>query len=127
MHYVGRFREDDLSPPSGRLEGRVAGQRRKMLIDKDTGSVHMYLMVIQLEPGGVVKRHLHNFEEGYFFLQGEVIGEIGDQEHTFVPGDYCIVPVDTPHSWRVEGSVPGRWVEMYAPQPSEKGGTIWLV
>ncbi|MFQ5880648.1 MAG: hypothetical protein ACE5IZ_10820, partial [Dehalococcoidia bacterium] len=67
MHYVGQFRVEDLPTPSTRLEGRVANQTMKMLIDKSTGSLHMYLMVIQLEPGGVVKRHYHPFEEAYFF------------------------------------------------------------
>lgn len=125
MHYVGRFTDEDLPPANSRLEGRVVNQTMKMLIDKSTGSSHMFLMVIQLESGGVVKRHLHNFEEGYFFLQGEVIGEIDGQVRKFVPGDYCIVAVDTPHRWWVEGNAPGRWIEMYAPQPPERGGTIW--
>lgn len=121
MHYVGRFREEELPPPAELYGGQIQGLRQRMLIDRSIGASHMYLMVNQLEPGGKLDAHIHAFEEGYFFLSGEMIGMIDEHAYHFVPGDYCIVQVATPHAWRNPGQVPVRWIEVFAPQPSETG------
>lgn len=121
MHYVGKFREEDLPEPGERFQGHVQGLSQAMLIDSSVGSVHMNLMVNQLKPGGTLDAHIHAFEEGYFFLEGEMIGMIDGHFYRLGPGDYCITSVGTPHAWRNASSAPVRWVEMFSPQPSATG------
>ncbi len=122
MHYVTQFREEDLPVPADPERGKIRRPRQKMLIDQSTGSVHMYLMVNELPPGGELDAHIHPFEEGYFMLSGEVNVMIDDIDYRFGPGDYAISPVGVPHAWRTPGQESPRWIEMFAPQPSATPG-----
>lgn len=106
---------DDLAPES-------LGLTRWPVVTENDGAVHTGFGVCRLEPGGTVPAHVHSFEESVYVLEGETVLQTPEASTRLSAGDYGVVPVGVPHSFRNEGSVPARWAEMLAPQPREKYG-----
>lgn len=115
MHHVSKFDPATMTTPSLYAEHSV-GFKRAALFDHSTGSVHMGVGICELA-AGAIEPHLHSFEESFYVLEGEVIGEIDGQAHLFVPGDYGLISTGVKHAWRNAGEQPARWLEMQAPQP----------
>ena len=77
-------------------------------------------MVVQYAPGGFINEHDHAFEEGFFFLEGEVEAGLEDSTHVLQAGDYCWSSVGSMHALhnRSDGIV--RWLETQVPQPPSR-------
>lgn len=120
MHSVGRLNEATFQMPAG-YEDHSQDYSRVTLVDDTVGSVHLGQGVCQLAPGGTLDPHAHSFEEGFFILEGHVVGSVDGRAYHFVPGDYGVIPVGVAHSWRNIDSRPVRWLEMLAPQPKPAG------
>jgi quercetin dioxygenase-like cupin family protein len=92
----------------------------KILVGPDTGASQFNLMVVQYAPGGYIKEHDHAFEEGFFFLEGEVEAELEGKKYALQAGDYCWSSVGSMHALlnRSDGSV--RWLETQVPQPPSR-------
>lgn len=122
MHFVGTVNEIGLHVPPLYAE-HSQDYTRASLVDHTRGSVHMGLGLCQLAPDGRLNVHVHSYEEAFFILEGEVLGSIGGKAYQFGPGDYGIISVGVPHSWRNVSEQPGRWLEMLAaqPKPPERG------
>ena len=43
-------------------------------------------MVVQYAPGGFINEHDHAFEEGFFFLEGEIEAELEGETHVLAGG-----------------------------------------
>jgi quercetin dioxygenase-like cupin family protein len=114
-HLVLRTADERLEVPAV-FEGHSDGFRRWAAIDGSGPSVHMGFGICQLEPDGSVDWHLHDFEQSFYVLDGEVEVETGEGVFTLVPGDYGLFPVAAPHAWRNTGDRPARWADMSAPQ-----------
>jgi quercetin dioxygenase-like cupin family protein len=91
-------------------------------INYGTGSVHSDFGVSRLGPAGVIPAHVHSFEETFYLMDGEVI--LGTQEATVElhAGDYGVIPVGVPHSWRAAGGGTAVWADHYTPPPRAKYG-----
>ena len=59
----------------------------KMLVDRPFGADHVTMFTVDYELGGAAQAHDHPFEEAYYFLAGEVEGELDGQHYTLRPGD----------------------------------------
>jgi quercetin dioxygenase-like cupin family protein len=95
-----------------------AGFAEWIVVDEQTpGAVHTGFSVAQLGPGGEVPARVHSFEECVFGLAGEVVLQTADAATLLAPGDYGLIPVGVPHSWRNESGDPARWARMLGPQP----------
>jgi mannose-6-phosphate isomerase-like protein (cupin superfamily) len=92
------------------------GFKRAGFIDHSTGSVHMGVGVCELA-SGAMEPHLHSFEESFYVLEGNVIGEIDGRAFLFSPGDFGLISTGVKHAWRNASDKPARWLEMQAPQP----------
>ena len=80
MHYVSTLDEAAFSvPPDSKKHSQ--GYSRIALVDHSVGSVHMGVGVAQLEAGGRLASHLHSFEEGFFILEGQVLGSVDGLAH----------------------------------------------
>ena len=94
------------------------GFRRWSIVGDGTpGVVHTGFGICTLEPGGTVDAHVRSLEESFFVLEGEAVLETSEGAFLVRPGDYGLVPVGVPHSWRNAGSTAARWADMAAPQP----------
>lgn len=125
-HFVLRADEGRFATPSV-LAGHHEGWRRRTIVGADAGAVHTGFGIMELDAGGHIGWHVHSYEESFFLLEGEVVCETEDGAHLLRPGDYGVVHVGTPHTWRNTGDEPARWAEMAAPQPRPDGSDTFAV
>jgi quercetin dioxygenase-like cupin family protein len=121
----GRFDVATLPQPSGAIlagfdAANVGGAALEILVGPATGATQLNLMVVQYAPGGFINPHDHAFEEGFFFLEGEIEADLNGDGHTLRAGDYCWSSAGDMHALhnRSEGVV--RWLETQVPQPPSR-------
>src|SRR5438105_6702559 len=60
--------------------------------------------------------HLHRgFEECWYILGGEVDFSLGEEVRRVETGGFVLVPRDAPHTFRVAGGAPARWLGVFSP------------
>lgn len=89
------------------------------LIGPAEGSVHMEVGHSELAGGGYISGHLHPFEETFYILDGEVLLRSQGRDYALGVGDFGVIPLGVPHSWRNPGDAPVRWLRVRAPQPRD--------
>jgi quercetin dioxygenase-like cupin family protein len=93
-----------------------------MIDHESPGAVHTGFGTSQLDPGGRIDDHIHSYEESFYVLEGEVVVQTPEACALLVPGDYGVISLGTPHSWRNEGTAPARWADLLTPQPRPQFG-----
>lgn len=120
----GHFDVADLPPPSGAILAgagtNVGGASVKLLVNAEFGASQLILMALQYVPGGSIKEHDHAFEEGFFFIEGQIEVELDGEPHVFGPGDYFWSGVESMHALANRSDAPVRWLETQAPQPPSR-------
>jgi quercetin dioxygenase-like cupin family protein len=116
MHFVSKIDPSMAETPRAYEQGS-SGFRRATYVDRAMGSVHMGTGICYLDPTGVIRPHLHSFEESFYVLEGSLIVQIGEQSYVLEPGNFGLISTGIPHSWRNAGEQTARWLEMQAPQP----------
>lgn len=95
-----------------------SGFQRWAMVDHTTpGAVHTGFGISELAPGGSIHQHLHSFEETVYMLEGSVVIDTPEAAVELHPGDYGMVPLGVPHSWRNMSPEPARWADLLTPQP----------
>ena len=62
-------------------------------------------------PGDQPPLHVHeDGDEGFYVLDGEVRFWAGESERVLGPGEFALGPRGVPHSYRVEGERPARFI-----------------
>ena len=62
-------------------------------------------------PGDQPPLHVHrDSDEGFYLLEGEVAFWVGDVERRIGPGEFVLGPKGVPHTYRVEGETPARFI-----------------
>ncbi|HTW98067.1 MAG TPA: cupin domain-containing protein [Acidimicrobiales bacterium] len=97
----------------------------KMMVDPGLGADLMTMFMVDYEPGGAAQVHDHPFEEAYFFLQGEIDGEIEGELRTFRAGEVLFCGVGVLHGFFNTGGGHVRWIETQAPQPPRRHSYRW--
>jgi quercetin dioxygenase-like cupin family protein len=117
----GHFDVAELPEPSGAILAgagtNVGGASVSLLVDLDFGASQLVLMALQYVHGGAIKEHDHAFEEGFFFVEGELEADLDGERHTLGPGDYFWSGVGSMHALTNRSDAPVRWLETQAPQP----------
>jgi quercetin dioxygenase-like cupin family protein len=117
----GHFEAADLPAPSGAIlagaGSNVGGASVKLLMNQDFGTSQFILMALQYVPAGGIKEHDHAFEEGFFFVDGELEADLDGEKHTLGPGDFFWSAVGSAHELTNRSDAPVRWLETQAPQP----------
>ena len=121
-YWRDHFDAAELPQPSGAiLEGfdaaNVGGAALKILVGPATGASQLNLMIVQHVPGGFINPHDHAFEEGFFFLEGEIEANLGGEISTLRAGDYCWSAVGDMHALKNRSDGVVRWLETQVPQP----------
>lgn len=112
-----------LPPPSGGIgltgfdAGPIQGASARVVLGPDTGASQFNLMVVEYVPGGLIELHDHAFEEGFFFLDGQIEASLEGSTHMLGAGDYCWSGVGSPHGLVNRSPAPVRWLETQVPQP----------
>ncbi len=117
----GHFDVADLPEPSGAIlagaGANVGGASVKLLVNADFGASQLVLMALRYVPGGAIEEHDHAFEEGFFFVEGEIEAVIDGETQTLGAGDYFWSSVEGMHALANRTDAPVRWLETQAPQP----------
>jgi quercetin dioxygenase-like cupin family protein len=119
----GHFDPNELPPPSDAIglagfgAANVGGAALKILVGPDSGASQLNLMVVQYAPGGFIAEHDHAFEEGFFFLTGEIEARLEGEVHVLEAGSYCWSGVGSMHAFANRADRPVRWLETQVPQP----------
>jgi mannose-6-phosphate isomerase-like protein (cupin superfamily) len=80
------------------------------LVDVYADGEHSVLEMVA-PPGDQPPLHVHHdSEEGFYLLEGEVTFWAGDLERTLGPGDFVLGPRGVPHTYRVTGEEPARFL-----------------
>ena len=119
---VRRAADAEYREPGGVAPGSH-GLTRWRGVGYDDGAVHSDFGVSRLAEGGVVPAHVHSFEESFHVLEGEVVLATPEATVRLVAGDYGVIPVGVPHSWRAVDDAAAAWADLFAPPAREKYGS----
>lgn len=85
-----------------------------------TGAEAFSTGVVVLEPGKGHERHTHpDSEETLYFLSGEGVQTVEDEEQEVSAGDAIYIPAGVEHSTQNTGWEPLRFLAMYGPPGPE--------
>lgn len=120
--FVGHFSDGQLPPPGNlQMDGYSGsgahGIRQKMMVDRNFGSAHMTMFVVEFAPGGGGTHHTHPFEESYFFVDGSADCVFEGTSSVVEPGTLCWTGVGAKHQIFARGDKPVRFIETQTPQP----------
>ncbi len=67
-----------------------------------------------IAPGGGAPLHLHpDLADSFYMIDGRLAMRCGEQTFVATAGDYVVVPVGVPHTFRVLGSEPVRMLQVH--------------
>jgi mannose-6-phosphate isomerase-like protein (cupin superfamily) len=89
----------------------------QLLMDRFLGSVHIGYQLCFLEEGGEIQKCFHAFEKTIYILEGELEFERDGVLFVVSKDDFLLIPVAAAYSFRNNGKVKAKWVEVCAPQP----------
>ncbi len=120
--YVGHFEDGQLPPPGNLQMDGYAGDgarliSQKMMVDRNFGSAHMTMFVVEFAAGGGGSHHTHPFEESYYFVSGLADCEFEGRQYVVEPGTLCWTGVGAKHAIYTRGAEPLRFIETQTPQP----------
>ncbi|NLX48350.1 MAG: cupin domain-containing protein [Methanospirillum sp.] len=75
-------------------------------------------VVISLQPGEALKRHITPVDVFFYVLEGEGVVEIGDEQETVGPDRIVESPARIPHRWMNEGDSVFRVLVVKVPRPT---------
>ncbi len=90
----------------------------KVLIDETLGlgMKNSTLLCLRIEPGGYTIPHKHDEqEEAYFYLSGEALVKLEDEEYRVGPYTTVLIPPGTTHSHKVIGDNPLILLALFVP------------
>ena len=108
--------------PIGALAPGAEGLSRWSPVTEEQGAVHTDFGLSRLAPGGSTPAHVHSFEESFHVLEGSVLLATPEATVELVAGDYGVIPVGVPHSWRATGDTDAVWSDIFSPAPRARHG-----
>jgi len=118
-YVVRRSNEASFEHP-GSLAPDSRGYSRWCAAGYEDGAVHTDFGISRLEPGGEIPAHVHSFEETFNVIEGEVLLITPEATIHLTPGDYGVIPIGVPHSWKAIGSSEAKWADILSPPPRIK-------
>lgn len=127
-HLIGHFNESQLPPPVN-VSRDLRGFSRRMMMDKEFGSQHFHMFIVQFADGGQTTLHDHAFEEAYLMLEGEVRFVTEDKDYVLCAGDVAWTGVGSAYGFLADRGVAARMLEVQAPQPPSQNSvrrySVW--
>lgn len=94
------------------------GFATQILANRASGSQHLRLNVIQVQPGkGSPDYHIHMFDQFYVILEGEMTLNIGRKRLTAPKGSLVVLPAGVVHRNVNAGSAVERHISVLIPEP----------
>jgi quercetin dioxygenase-like cupin family protein len=121
-HVVSKAADRTFAAPAGWARAGKGFRRAAVVDETSPAAVHTGFGVCELDPGGSVPAHVHSFEQSIYMIEGSAVLETGEGSALLSAGDYGLVPIGVPHTWRNTGDTVARWADMQAPQPRSGHG-----
>jgi quercetin dioxygenase-like cupin family protein len=83
-------------------------------------SPHAMAVVITLQPGEALKKHITPVDVFFYVLEGSGVVEIGDEKQTVGKDMLVESPAKIPHRWSNEGTSVFRVLVVKVPKPTEE-------
>lgn len=80
---------------------------------------HAQIVLITLEPGQRLKKHITPVDVAFFVLEGRGVVEIGDEKREVEAGALVESPARIPHCWYNESGERVRFLVIKVPRPEE--------
>ncbi|KAJ5773448.1 hypothetical protein N7457_008344 [Penicillium paradoxum] len=94
------------------------------LADPSSGSTRSVIYYAEVAPGkGGPGTHVHEFDQYYFVLEGELTIEVALEKHVVGPETLVILPAGVPHRQFNDGNVAEKHLSILSPVPAE--GRPW--
>jgi quercetin dioxygenase-like cupin family protein len=107
-------------PGEGRTIAVVGDVYRFLATGEETQGRYAMWEALVL-PGGGPPPHTHSREEeGFYVLEGDITLSVGDERLALSAGMFANIPVGVEHSFKNEGSKPGRMLISIAPAGLEQ-------
>jgi len=120
---VGIF--DQTMPAVNVFHADLKRAAQKMLIDRESGSAHLNMFIVEFEDQGLCNHHDHPFEEAYVVLEGTVNAIFEGNEYVLEAGDVAWCGVGSRHAFVASSGSRVRWLEFQTPQPPVREGMRW--
>ncbi|MCT7660716.1 cupin domain-containing protein [Mycobacterium deserti] len=115
-----------LTPVPDAATEPMPGFRMTPLATPAMGSDHAVVTVAEVDAGkGGPGTHVHEFDQYYFVLDGELTIEVALQKHVVGPMTLVILPAGVPHRQYNDGAVAEKHLSIIIPAPEE--GRPWDV
>lgn len=109
--YVHRVVQDRFKEP-------LPGFKILPLADPSSGSDNAMVMYAEVEPNkGGPGTHVHEFDQFYFVLEGELTIEVALQKHIVQPNSLVVLPAGVPHRQYNAGTITEKHVTINTPPP----------
>jgi quercetin dioxygenase-like cupin family protein len=72
-------------------------------------------LTIPQDPGVVPPHIHHDDDEAFYVLEGELLLQVGDEQHELTAGSYAFGPRGVPHAYQNTGDGPARLLIIYTP------------
>lgn len=83
----------------------------RWLLTKKDGANGYAMRLFEIEPGGFIPTHTHDFEQHEIFvLEGSAKVTTGAKEFRVKKGDAVLIPVGEPHSYTNDGKKPFKFI-----------------
>ena len=107
-------------------EEPLPGLRVQRLLGRDDASENLTVNLLDTAPGsGGPPTHVHEFDQLFYILEGEMTVEAALQKFVAGPGDLVVLPAGVPHTQYNEGAGPERHLALLTPSPQP--GRPWDV
>ncbi|UPK95704.1 hypothetical protein LCI18_006639 [Fusarium solani-melongenae] len=107
-----------------RLAEPLPGFKIMPLADPSSGSTNAVIMYVEVEPNmGGPGTHVHEFDQYYFVLEGELTIEVALQKYVVTADKLVVIPAGVPHRQYNQGDVVERHVVINTPAPEP--GRAW--
>ena len=82
------------------------------------GAEHAGIYVADMAPGATgPPTHVHDFDQFYFVLSGQLNVEVGLQKHVVAPNTLVVLPAGVPHCQGNPSEQPERHLAVLMPEP----------
>lgn len=100
-------------------EEPIEGFKLQRLLGREQASQYMTINLLEVAPGnGGPPMHVHDFDQMFYILDGEMTVEAALHTFTAVPGDLVVLPAGVPHTQYNAGDTTERHIALLSPSPT---------
>ena len=108
------------------IEGHVKLTGYELIRPGENGSMHLRVVLDEIEPGGGIKSHFHELtpvcDHAYYVISGEIMASLAGREEKVGPDTLIYCPTDVIHSIKNIGKSPAKLLRIGAAASGETGG-----